>query len=291
MQAIVTGGNAGLGLMTAIELAKVHYSVTISVRSEEKGRAAVEEIKRSVPDADIKFLLLNMSKLSTVDDFVTQYKCIAPPYLNLLVNNAGIMATPFEMTEDGFEAQFQVNHLSHFKLTSLLMPLLKEGARKHGDARVINLSSRAHLRWQSPLDLNAIRTVTASTYDPWLAYGRSKMCNILFTRALERRFSSSSTGVSFYSLHPGLVSTALLDKAGLAPSVAANAIPVEEGIKTTLFLSTAKDIKDLSGHYFFDKKVVVGTEISSWAQSEEEERKLWMGSLEMTGIKEEEYGL
>ena len=161
------------------------------------------------------------------------------------------MATPFEKTIDGFESQFQVNHLAHFLLTHQLLPLLKST----GNARIVNLSSRAHLRWQSELDMNDVVNVTEDSYDRWSAYGRSKLCNILFTRALAERFPYSSSGVTVNALHPGLVNTNLLQNAALGASTIAGAIPVEEGIRSIIYLATATDMQGLSGQYYFDCQV------------------------------------
>jgi len=163
----------------------------------------------------------------------------------------GIMATPFEKTVDGFESQFQVNHLAHFLLTHHLLPLLTST----GKARVVNLSSRAHLRWQSEMNMSDIVIVTEDTYDRWLSYGRSKLCNILFTKALAERFPYSSSGVTVNALHPGLVNTNLLQNAALGASTIAGAIPVEEGIRSIIFLATAADVEGLSGQYYFDCQV------------------------------------
>lgn len=161
------------------------------------------------------------------------------------------MATPFEKTVDGFESQFQVNHLSHFLLTHHLLPLLISTK----NARVINLSSRAHLRWGQDLDFNDVVTGTENDYDRWLAYGRSKLCNILFSKALAKRFPYASCGVSFNALHPGLVNTGLLSKASLGASTISSAISVEEGIQTTIYLATSDEVQGVSGLYFSDSKV------------------------------------
>ena len=203
---VITGGNAGLGLQQAIELSRRHFAVTLTVRSDDKGVAAVAEIQRAVPGSSVDYFLMDNADLSTVREFARQFKARHPEPLDVLVNNAGIMATPYALTKDGFEAQFQVNHLGGFLLTSLLLPQLREAARgPAGEARVVFLASRAHLRWQRPLDLDAVRApaATPASYDAWLAYGRSKTCNILCARALAARFPVASGGVTFNSLHPG----------------------------------------------------------------------------------------
>ena len=113
--ALVTGGNAGMGLATCVELCKLGYYVTLSARSSEKGDEAVHHVRSICPEAKVNFLTMELASLESVRDFASAYKALGAP-LHLLINNAGIMNTPYHMTVDGFESQFQVNHLSHFLL-------------------------------------------------------------------------------------------------------------------------------------------------------------------------------
>lgn len=284
--AIVTGGNAGLGFQTALSLSKLGYNVTITVRSDDKGSAAKSEIIRANPSASVDFMLLNMSDLSSVVEFCSAYKTKYNT-LDLLINNAGIMATPFSKTIDGFESQFQVNHLAHFLLTHHLFPLLRHTEK----SRVINLSSRAHLRWQEPLDLNDVVNATEESYDRWQAYGRSKLSNILFSNALNARFPHSESGISFNSLHPGLVNTNLLQNAGLGSSTVATAISVEDGIQCILYLATSEEVEGVSGGYFADCQPVRDSDISTWAQSQTEADKLWDASMRFCNLSESNFGV
>jgi NAD(P)-dependent dehydrogenase (short-subunit alcohol dehydrogenase family) len=274
---VITGGNQGIGLLTAIKLCGQGYVVTISARTDEKGKDAIANIIKLVPEAKVDYLLMDLLSLDSVRNFAKAYLARSVP-LHVLINNAGIMCTPFMMTRDNIEAQFQVNHLSHFLLTYLLWPrLLSAGA-----ARVINVASKAHFQWQRPLDIQAVRNETLETYHPMAAYGRSKIANILFTTGLQRRLKNR--GVTFFSLHPGLVSTNLLDVAGIN---SANAIPVEDGCKTSVFLATTPDIEKHSGGYFF--QCAPSSDLTAWAQSTEEANKLWEGSLLLLGLTSEEF--
>jgi len=258
--------------LTAIRLCEKGYVVTISVRSDEKGRDAMASIVKVVPKAKVDYLVMDLLSLDSVRNFAKVYLARGVP-LHVLINNAGIMCTPFLITKDGIEAQFQVNHLSHFLLTYLLWPrLLSAGA-----ARVINVASKAHFQWQRPLDMQAVQSETSETYHPMAAYGRSKLANILFTKGLQRRLKDK--GVTFFSLHPGLVSTNLLDVAGINSS---SAIPVEEGCKTSVYLATVSDVEKHSGGYFFQCKL--SSDVTAWAQSTEEENKLWAASLQLLGL-------
>jgi NAD(P)-dependent dehydrogenase (short-subunit alcohol dehydrogenase family) len=285
--AIVTGGNAGLGLYTAAELCRFGFHVTITVRSERKGEDAVQDIRQRCSTASVDYMLMDLSSLGSVNKFATEYLS-RDNRLSLLVNNAGIMNTPFRVTEDGFEEQFQVNHLSHFLLTHRLMPLL----RAEQCARVVTLSSRAHLRWNQPVNFEDITKPTANTYDGWSAYGRSKTCNILFSKALAELFplNEDGSGVTFNSLHPGLVNTGLLVAGGMSAAMIANAIPVEEGIETTMYLSTSEEVRNVTGQYFANCKVVQGNEVSKWAQSIEEAHRLFDASMTMCGLSPGTYG-
>lgn len=285
----MSGKNVILGLATAQSLYKMGYNVTISVRSAEKGEEAVSSIISQVSeDAGlVDYLIMDMTDLSSVAAFATQYMGRNIP-LHVLINNAGIMNTPFKKTVDGFEEQFQVNHLSHFLLTHLLFPAL----RKAGNARVVCLSSRAHLRWSQPLNIDDITNATAATYDGWQAYGRSKTCNILFVRSLAAMFPLTADGptITFNALHPGLVNTGLLVKGSLGQSTIASALPIEEGIKTTLYLATADEVSGVTGQYFSECRVVQGSEVSKWAQSEAEARTLFDASMAMCGLQEGTFG-
>lgn len=292
MYAIVTGGNAGMGLAAAKELCRRDFDVTISARSELKAQEAIDTIRREVPNAKISVLPMELKDLSSVTSFAQAYLASGKP-LNLLINNAGIMTTPFEITKDGFEAQFQVNHLGHFLLTHHLLPLLRTSANDTSSpSRVINLSSRAHLRWSGSLTgdtLDIVRSVTQETYDGWKFYGLSKLANILFTRSLTSYFPpSESNHVLFFSLHPGLVDTNLLS---VVPDLAKHAIPIDDGIKTTLFLATADPAELVNGAYYFECALAQGpSAISNEAQSTEDAEALWQKSLTYVGLAPEQYG-
>mmetsp|Transcript_5689 Transcript_5689/g.7955 ORF Transcript_5689/g.7955 Transcript_5689/m.7955 type:complete len:281 (+) Transcript_5689:54-896(+) len=268
--AIVTGGNTGIGLQTSKELAKKGFHVIIGVRSDDKGKAAVKEIQTASNNSKVEYIL-DLDDLQSVRKFADSFrsKNVA---LHVLINNAGIMALPYEKTKDGFERQFQVNHLGHFLLTLLLLDILK----KSSPSRIINVSSRAHLRWQKPIEYEAFCTEYESNYDTWAAYGRSKLANILFTYELHRRLNSTNfSGVSVYALHPGLVDTQLLTNAN---ATFGSTITAEEGAKTSIFLASA-DPAPTSGGYFFECKPTNSTEIS---YSLQEGKKLWDYSIQWT---------
>lgn len=288
-RAVVTGGNQGMGLSTAAALAASHYHVTVTVRSDDKGRAAVDAIKRSHPDAIVDYALVDMATLDTVKSFAATFDA---PKLDLLVCNAGIMNTPFAVSSDGYEMQYQVNHLSHFLLTHLLLPKLQAAP----SARVIFLSSRAHMRHPQRIDYDGLKAETQAQYNGWAAYGRSKLSNILTAKALAARFPVASSGVSFFSLHPGLVDTNLLVVGGLG---AGRGLAVDDGIKCTMWLATAEGLEGKSGGYFHNEvRHFVEPEaqgrgdlMTAVATDEDEATACWTQSLAMLQIAEEAFGL
>ena len=198
--AIVTGANSGLGLATARELARAGAAVWLAVRDEEKGRRAMSSIRNLVPAADVTVGLLDLADLSSVRGFAESFA--APGrQLDLLINNAGIMAAPRRLTRDGFESQFGTNHLGHFALTGLLLgALLKAPA-----PRVVTVSSHLHRRGTMRFDdLQGERK-----YDRWGAYGQSKLANLMFCFELQRRATAADTAVLSLAAHPGYAATNL----------------------------------------------------------------------------------
>lgn len=268
-----------MGFTSAIALLKAGYTVTISCRSEAKGQEAVSELRAY---GTVDFLLMDMNDLSTVRSFAAAY---SKPALHLLVLNAGIMNTPFALTADGIEAQYQVNHLSHFLLTHLLFPKLIASG---GNARVIALSSRAHFRHPEPIDYDALKAASSATYDGWKAYGRSKLSNILFAKALAKRFPLASSGIAFFSLHPGLVDTGLLVKGGFTSP---QAMSPEDGIKCTIYLATSSEVEGQSGEYYHNEvtRFIRGTAetpstVSPIALDEAEADRCFDQSMAMLGL-------
>ncbi|MER5399545.1 oxidoreductase [Streptomyces sp. NPDC002599] len=197
--AVVTGANSGLGLVTARELARGGARVVLACRSETRGREAAERIAAEVPAAEVEFGRLDLGDLASVREFADSFSY---DRLDLLVNNAGVMALPYGTTADGFETQFGVNHLGHFALTGLLFPLIA----KTPGARIVTVSSMVHAL--SDIDLDDLGS-EKQPYRKWIAYGRSKSANLLFTHELARRLSAAGSDVVAAAAHPGYASTNL----------------------------------------------------------------------------------
>ena len=199
--AVVTGGNSGIGLETARRLAAAGAEVVIAVRNPGKGAAAVADIMTSHPGTAVTAESLDLSSLASVRDFAQKMAARDQP-IDVLVNNAGIMAVPKrEETADGFELQLGTNHLGHFALTGLLLPLL----RRADAARVVTLSSSAARMGRMNFDdLQSERK-----YGPWRAYGQSKLADLLFAFELQRRSAANGWEVTSYAAHPGSTHTNL----------------------------------------------------------------------------------
>ena len=195
---IVTGGNTGIGKVTAMELARRGAHVILACRDISKGQAALVEIKDAVPYADVVCMELNLASFNSVRRFAHRI-LQTEPKIHILVNNAGVMFVPYQLTEDGYELTFAVNHLGHFLLTCLLLDRIKESA----PSRIITVSSAAHIIGY--LDFGDM--MWSKRYNAQLAYGRSKLANVMFTRELAARLAG--TNVTVCSLHPGTINTEL----------------------------------------------------------------------------------
>ena len=190
---IVTGANSGLGEVTARELARVGAKVVVAVRNLDKGNAAAAAMP-----GDVEVRKLDLQDLSSVREFAAGVDVV-----DVLVNNAGIMAVPYAQTVDGFESQIGTNHLGHFALTNLLLPKVSD--------RVVTVSSMMHLIGKISIkDLNW----KARPYSAWLAYGQSKLANLLFTSELQRRLETAGSVVTAVSAHPGYSATNLQGHTG-----------------------------------------------------------------------------
>lgn len=198
--AVVTGANSGLGLIASRELARAGARVVMACRDTARGRWAVEHVRAGVPGADVELARLDLADLGSVRYFAADY---ASRYggLDLLVNNAGVMAVPYRLTADGFELQFGVNHLGHFALTGHLLPrLLARPA-----PRAVTVTSFAYRIGRLDFaDLQSRRR-----YYPWLAYAQSKLANLLFAYELQRRAAAAGFALRSMAVHPGYAATNL----------------------------------------------------------------------------------
>ena len=288
--AVVTGATGGLGYETALVLAGAGAEVLVTGRNTEKGRVAIDRINRAVPSAKVRFEMLDLASLRSVRAFAAKMVANGQP-VDLLINNAGVMDLPGRrLTEDGFEMQFGTNHLSHFALTGLLLPVLHSAEAP----RVVNVSSLAHRGGKIDFDdLQAERK-----YRSWPAYQQSKLANLLFTFELQRRSDSNGWGLMSNAAHPGYARTDLIPNgpgtgglkgAGaklvgsfMSHSAAAGALP-------TLFAATSSAAMPM-GYYgpngFYELKgPVAPAKVLPQAKDETVARKLWEVSERLTGVR------
>lgn len=207
--AIVTGANTGLGLATGRGLAEAGYTVILACRSEAKARSAMDEIRRMVPTASLDFIALDLIDRDSIRQFSATFSS-RYDHLNLLVNNAGVMGPEYTITANGLELQFDANHIGHFYLTSLLIPMLDQ----EYETRVINVSSLAAKRdWA---DIHFDNLNFEGTYDDgqkvfglngMVAYSQSKLANVLFTLELKDRLASAGKHIKAVVVHPGVSAT------------------------------------------------------------------------------------
>jgi NAD(P)-dependent dehydrogenase (short-subunit alcohol dehydrogenase family) len=285
--AIVTGANSGLGLVTARELARKGALVVLACRNLDKGRAALAEVEGAASGPDPKLEELDLASLSSVRSFAERFKA-SNDHLDLLINNAGVMASPRRYTADGFELHFGTNHLGHFALTGLLLPLM-EG---RGDARVVTLSSNAHktVRHIAFDNLNGDRR-----YFRWNAYGQSKLANLLFALELDRRLGAKGSTVKSLAAHPGYAATnlqsaaaPLFDRLVMKVGNAVVAQNDEMGALPVLYAATEPGLEggtyvgpDGIGEERGHPKIVKPNRA---ARDEETARRLWDVSAELTGV-------
>ena len=285
--AIVTGANSGLGLVTARELARHGALVVMACRNLDKGRAAQAEVAATASGPKPELESLDLASLSSVQSFVERFKA-NHQHLDLLINNAGVRAPPKRHTADGFELQFGTNHLGHFALTNLLLPLM-EGRE---DARVVTLSSTAHKMGRISFDnLNGDRR-----YFRWTAYGQSKLANLLFALALDRRLRAEGSTVKSLAAHPGYASTnlqsaaaPLVDRLVMKVGNAVIAQSDEMGALPQLFAATQPGAEgglyigpDGPGEQRGHPTVV---KPSGAARDERTARRLWDVSAELTAAR------
>jgi NAD(P)-dependent dehydrogenase (short-subunit alcohol dehydrogenase family) len=239
--AVVTGATGGLGYETVLALAKAGAEVILTGRDDQKGRSAIEKISREVIGAKISYEHLDLASLASITDFAQRMH--VRQSLELLINNAGVMALPRrQTTADGFEMQFGTNYLGHFALTARLMPLL----RRASGPRVVSVSSLAHRT--AFIDFGDLQG--ARVYSPWKAYGQSKLACLIFALELQRRSNAAGWNLSSSAAHPGFSRTNLFASGpGGLISLATNfAAPLfghsaADGARPILFAATSPQAK------------------------------------------------
>ncbi len=286
---IVTGGNSGLGYESVKAFAENGAEVILTARTIENGENAKAEIVKGKISGSIKIVELDLADLGSVKKFADQIKKEYDK-LDILLNNAGIMMTPYHKTKDGFEGQMGTNHLGHFALTGLLFDLIKETK----GSRVINVSSNAH-KW-GKMDFDNLLFEEGKDYSPIKAYSRSKLSNILFTNELQRKFEENDINSIAAAAHPGTSETNLaryLENKWyfkiLYPLVKGMFQDAAMGALPQIRASVDPNVK--GGDYYGPdgkreiKGYPVKVETSKTSQNISDAKKLWERSEELTGVR------
>jgi NAD(P)-dependent dehydrogenase (short-subunit alcohol dehydrogenase family) len=300
VSAVVTGANSGLGLQTTIGLARAGALVVMGCRDSARGEAALAQVRAAVPDAQVLLLELDLADLASVRRFAaTVPDAVDSTALDLLVNNAGVMAIPRRETADGFEMQLGTNHLGHFALTGLLLGTLLKGAMAGGAPRVVTVSSGVHRAGS----LHRDDLMLARGYGAWTAYNQSKLANLLFAYEFQRRLDAAGLPLLSVAAHPGYAATNLQ---GVGPAMAGSRLgaavmrlgnallaqSAEHGAWPSLRAATDPGVR--GGEYYGPRGLGeqrgrpkrVGSSAAS--RNEADAAWLWERSAELTGVTYEE---
>ncbi|ERM94993.1 hypothetical protein AMTR_s00009p00229030 [Amborella trichopoda] len=280
LTAIVTGASSGIGIETARVLALRGAQVIIAVRNVAAGQEVKEGIIKENTSAKLDVMELDLSSMASVRKFASEFISLDLP-LNILINNAGIMATPFMLSQDGIELQFATNHLGHFLLTNLLLETMKNTARKcKTEGRIVNVSSYAHtFSYQEGIRFEHIND--SSRYTRWGAYGQSKLANILHANELAKHLQEEGVEVTANSLHPGSIVTNLLRYHSFVNAIVLRFGKLvlknaQQGAATTCYVALHPQVKGVTGKYFSDSNF---EKPSNLATNTELTKKLWDFSM------------
>ena len=277
---VITGGNSGIGLETAVALARAGARVLVTARDRARGEAAVADIRARSGNDRVEVVVFDLASLASVRQGAADIlaRC---ERIDVLVNNAGLVLTHRRETADGFEATFGTNHLGPFLLTELLLDRIKASA----PARIVNVASTAHKGARRGLDFDDLQSTRG--YVGMRAYSKSKLANIYFTTELARRLEG--TGVDVNCLHPGTVASGFA-RDGDTSGVFAFGIKVikpfvltsEQGARTSIYVASAPELSGVSGRYFVRRKPHTP---SKAARDDEAAARLWKVSEELVAAK------
>lgn len=273
---LITGATNGIGLATAIELARRNYSVYLHGRNTDKLAECVARVKAQAAHCDIHGLAADLSVLADVRDLASQFLDTGRP-LDCLISNAGVTNTERRLTVDGFEEMFAVNHLAPFLLSNRLL----DHMQAQTPARIVIVASGAHAFVKG---INFDDPNYESGFASMKVYGHSKLANMLFTRELAKRLESS--GVTANCCHPGAVATGLGTNNGWLGKVIMGTMKpffrtAERGAESSIYLADSSDVTQHSGTYFYNCKPKTP---KPWAQDDEAAERLWSLSADMVGL-------
>jgi retinol dehydrogenase 12 len=278
---VITGASGGIGEVTAHELARKGARVVMVVRNREKGQRVIDAILRAHPDAQLELAIADLYSLAEVRRIGAEIR-ERHPAIDVLVNNAGLIHDKRELTVDGFERTFALNHLAPFLLTHELRDALAAGAKASGKtARLITVASEghrySHLEWDDLAIANRWKLAT-------FTYGNSKLCNIWFAREAARRLAPLN--ITSNSLHPGPVATSFGQSGSIVFRVATRIakpflLTPEEGARTSIYLASSPDVEGVTAEYFIKCRIATP---SAKARDDASARRLWELSEKLTGV-------
>lgn len=275
--AIVTGATNGIGKAAALALAEMGAEVVLIARNGTLVQQTVTEIKHETGNQKIDFLVADLSSQAEVRRVAAEYLASGRP-LHILLNNAGALFTERQLSADGIEMTFALNHLGYFLLTELLLDRIKQSA----PARIVNVASAAHEAATGGMNFDDLQY--AKKYSAMATYGQSKLANILFTRELARRLSG--TQVTVNCLHPGFVATRFGHGTALMGFIMTLLRPfqrsIDKGARTSIYLCSSPEVENISGEYFADCKIA---KAKPYALDDAAAQKLWGISEQMTERK------
>jgi NAD(P)-dependent dehydrogenase (short-subunit alcohol dehydrogenase family) len=274
---VITGGTSGIGEVAAEALAQMGARIILVARNKPRADATLARLRRSGPDISHSVYFADLARLAEMKRVAAEIAIREPP-IDILINNAGALFGTRRLTEDGLEYTFALNHMSYFVVTEGL----RERLLASGGARIINTASAAHQR--ATLDFDDLQS--AKNFRGMTAYGRSKLCNILFTRQLAR--SLQGTDVTANCLHPGFVATRFADESGglisrFAWLAKLFAISPAEGAQTIAYLASSPEVANVTGQYFYKCRP---TTPSAPALDDRAALALWERSAALADIKE-----
>ncbi|KAK1265912.1 hypothetical protein QJS04_geneDACA009141 [Acorus gramineus] len=277
LTAIVTGATSGIGKETARVLALRGANVIIPSRTIESGQSVKESLLEQNPRAKLQVMEMDLSSIRSIKSFADSFNS-SHTQLNILINNAGTMACPYQLSMDGVEMQFAVNHLGHFLLTNLLLEKLKVTAKETGiQGRIVNISSATHTRVADTSWIDLKKINDKSTYRSFEAYSRSKLANIQHANELSRCLQEDGSNVIANSLHPGVIMTNIGRYLSptikpLLPLIKPFLKSIPQGAATICYVALHPNIKDTSGKYFCNSNETMP---SSVARDRDVGKKLW----------------
>jgi NAD(P)-dependent dehydrogenase (short-subunit alcohol dehydrogenase family) len=277
---VITGGNSGIGLETAVALAQAGAKTVITARDRTRGEAAVADIRARSGRDDVDLVVFDLASIASIREGAAAILALCAR-IDVLVNNAGLVLSDRRETEDGFETTFGVNHLGPFVLTELLLERIKQSA----PARIVNVASTAHKGARKGLDFDDLQSTRS--YRGMQVYSKSKLANIYFTTELARRLEGS--GVTVNCLHPGTVATGY-GRDGDSSGVLAFGLKLikpfilspAKGARTSIFLASSPAVAGVTGQYFVKYKA---RKPSAAARDDEAAQRLWKRSEELVADK------